>query len=62
MAETDDILVAARSAIYRSKDGDDVRIRKGRTTARRGHAVVRGFEHFWTPLVPTFETAKKARS
>lgn len=56
------VLVAKTSAVYRSKDGENVQIRKGRTTATAGHPVTRGFEHFWEPLVPTFNSTNSGRS
>jgi hypothetical protein len=56
-----EILVASTSAIYKTASGVQVRIRKGRTTALRGHPFVRGFEQFWTPFVPTFNETNIGR-
>jgi hypothetical protein len=52
--EVPDVLVASTSATYRARDGRTVRIRRGRTTAIRLDPRVAGFEHFFVPLVPTF--------
>lgn len=48
------VLVASTSATYMARDGRTVRIKKGRTTALSVDPRVRGFEHFFVPLVPTF--------
>lgn len=47
------VLVAITGATYQAQDGRIVKIRKG-LTANPLDPRVRGFEHFFVPLVPTF--------
>lgn len=49
------ILVAKTSAFFRVPDGNIVRLRKGRTTIREGHPYLRGREHMFIVLKPTFD-------
>jgi len=53
------ILVAKASAVFRTPDGELVRLKRGRTTVEAGHPILRGREHFFEPLVPTFRLPKK---
>lgn len=57
---TDDIFVAKTSAMFRDSDGNMVRIRRGKTTARQGHPILRGREHMFEPLTVTFDVEAKA--
>lgn len=54
----DDILIATTSAMFRDGNGDVVRIRRGKTTVRKGHPLLRGREEMFAPLEVTFDVPK----
>lgn len=57
-----DILVARTSAVFRTPDGNLHRLRKGRTTVRAGHEILRGREHFFEPLAITYDVPIEAQA
>lgn len=62
MAEEEaEILVAATSAVFADADGQTHRIVKGKTTARRGHKILKGREHMFKPLAITFDVPVVAK-
>jgi len=55
-----EILVAATSAVIKV-DGVSRRIVKGKTTARRGHKILKGREHLFKPLAIDFDVPVMAK-
>lgn len=55
-----DVMIARESRLV-SVDGQEVRVRRNRTTAHSDHPIVKNHPELWVPLTVDHITQKKAK-